>query len=598
MNNDAVAAMRELSQKQTNSIESFITGMQSAYNSGNRIVLTRTREPFRLVEALTDYTRQAGTIWKHWDTMRGWVSYEENTTNEELIPMSDGMDNFQAALEVVDFRIPTVPQLNPAKYTEPFNDSGAVYLMMYPQPAIADGHTKNIKSIQCIKHYAMNFPYKDKMLIFAVPEDFKCPIELEDDMVMIDFDLPSVNERFDTIVDTLADIFGEHFEEDAGGADAVQFDYWASVLNASSGLTMKNFQDYFTDALIISGAEAIGDLDVEAIAVLVNRAKTDIIKRSDVLEIMPSESMANVGGQDLLKKWVNSRKHAFSQTARSFGVDAPRGVMLVGPPGTGKSVAAKAIAGTLSLPLIRFDVSRVFNSLVGSSEARIRSALKLVDALEPCVLFVDEVDKVFQQGSGGTDSGISTRVLGTLLTWMQETKSQVFIVMTANRTVGLPPEMLRKGRLDEIFSVTTPSAEEIKEIAQIHLRKRGHEGVKLDYDKIAKAADGYVPAEIECAIKEAILFTFNTNLELDEADHIDITEDAIISELELTTPLSKSFKEDFEEMEKWASDNARPASSNPRSQKKMKVENSKRSRRRVGGSVKESDSGVMAISSH
>lgn len=196
----------------------------------------------------------------------------------------------------------------------------------------------------------------------------------------------------------------------------------------------------------------------------------------------------------------------------------------------------------------------MFNSLVGASEQRIRASLKLVDALEPCVLFIDEIDKVFHSGQGGTDSGISSRVLGTLLTWMQETKSQVFTVMSANRTHGLPPELLRKGRLDEVFSVTTPSKDELIEIIKIHLRKRGHGDIEgFNYGKVASAAKGYVPAEVESAIKEALLTAYNGDGKL--------TEDMVVSELKKTVPLSIAFKEDFTEMETWAKNNARPSSS-------------------------------------
>ena len=595
--NDTVAAMQELSRKQTPSLENYIREIQTAYASGNRVILTKTREPIRLIESLTDYCKESDNTWKHWDSMRGWTSYADTGDGETYEATTDKMDNFQAALEVIHARVPAVKQVNPAGYEEVFPDNG-IYFMMYPHATIEEGSNKNHKSIQCLKHYVAELPYKEKMVILCVPEAFKCPIELEDDVAMIDFNLPSVMERFEIILDTLADIYGDQFEEDKGGDVISEFEHWSSVLNASSGLTLKNFQDYLTSALLSEAPDDddLSAMDIEAIANHVNKAKTEIIKRSDILEIMEGESMRNVGGQDLLKEWIGNRSNAFTQQARDYGVDAPKGVMMVGPPGTGKSVSAKAIANTLGIPLIRFDVSRVFNSLVGSSEARIRNALKLVDALEPCVLFIDEVDKVFNQGSGGNDSGVSSRVLGTLLTWMQETESKVFIVMTANRTLGLPPEMLRKGRMDEIFSVTTPSAEEIKQIVEIHMRKRGHDSDGLDMDAICKEADGYVPSEIECAVKEAILAAFNHNLE-NPKKKVDVTAEMIIAELKNMTPLSVSFAEDFEEMEKWASNNARPASSNPRKVTSSKTTTVKKRRRKVS-KVNETEDGTLDISSH
>lgn len=598
----SASAMRELLNKQVDSVEDYINKLRAAYISGNRVILTRTREPYRVIEALREYNFRISSEFRHWDVIGGWTSYIQDpsnpapvTTNEDLrIPKKDNMVDFLGALLVIHGAVPPANNkvINPADYVDVF--PAGCYAMMHPHFAMAENHTKNYRAIQCIKQYTAALPYeeKGKCVIFIVPIDYKTPIELEDDMAVIDFDLPSVQERYFAVMDTLADIFGDQFAEGANGEELSSFDFWANVLNASSGLTVKNFQDYLADAIFKSQEkhgcidkqynQALIVSDIQSICAMINKAKTDIIKRSDVLEIMEAENMDNVGGQDLLKEWIANRRNAFSAEAREFGVDVPKGIMLVGPPGTGKSVMAKAVASVLDLPLIRFDVSRVFNSLVGASEQRIRASLKLVDALEPCVLFIDEIDKVFNSGQGGTDSGISSRVLGTLLTWMQETKSQVFTVMSANRTHGLPPELLRKGRLDEIFSVTTPSKDELIEIIKIHLRKRGHgEIAGFDYGRVANAANGYVPAEVESAIKEALLHAFNSGGS--------VTEDMIISELNKTVPLSVAFKEDFTDMESWAKNNARPSSS------KQLVDTSsglvvaedlsrKNRRKRVGGS--------------
>ncbi len=605
---DSTTAMRELSNKQIDSATAFLNKLSAAYVAGNRVVLTRTREPFRLIEVLRDYTFATNNHYRHWDVVNGWTQYVDadnsakSSNEDKRVPETDGMTDILAAMHIIHASAPDKNNkaANPKGYTEVFPNG--IYLMMNPHFAVGDNPNKSPRCLQCIKQYAVSFPYAQKMLILAVPHDYKTPVEIEDDVAVIDFDLPSVNERFNSIVDTLMDLFENEIEKESG-AEYATFDFWAEVLNASSGLTLKSFQDYFTDAVIVTTASKRGkskgakvylaDLDPAEIAKMVNKAKTEIIKRSDILEIMESESMSNVGGQDLLKEWISRRKNAFSKEAREFGVDAPRGIMLVGPPGTGKSVAAKAISNVLGIPLIRFDVSRVFNSLVGASEQRIRSALKLVDALEPCVLFIDEIDKVFQSSGAGNDSGISSRVLGTLLTWMQETKSQVFVVMTANRTANLPPELLRKGRLDEIFSVTTPSKEELVEIAKIHFRKRGHGEDDIDYQSIAEAADGYVPAELESAIKESLLHAFN--------DDTDVSSVLVVEELKKMVPLSKAFESDFKEMENWAKNNARPSSSKERvdvisSMKHVEGVTSGKRRRRVGNVV-EADDG-LDISSH
>lgn len=555
-------ALRELSAKQVHSTDDYVTRVRNVIASGNKVILTRTKEPHRVIETLKIHTYASDVEFRHWNCLDGWTRYEDkdkrSTPDEDnRAGVKDSMIDFLAALRVIHDAPPPAnnPAINPANYTEVFPDKG-LYCMMYPHTWLSEGQNKHPRAVQCIKKYVQEFPYceQGKTLIMVVPEEFKCPSELEDDVAMIDFTLPSIMERFDVIQHALTEVFGEFFQDDEGAKRFTEFDTWAGVLNASSGLMVKNFQDYFTDALLRQDASNISEINMDDVAAFVASAKTELVKRTDILEVMAGEDMSNVGGQDLLKKWIGNRRNAFTIEARNFGIDAPKGVMLVGPPGSGKSVAAKAISGTLQIPLIRFDVSRVFNSLVGSSEARIRSALKMVDAMEPCVLFIDEIDKVFQSG-GGNDSGVSSRVLGTLLTWMQETKSQVFVVMTANRTAGLPPELLRKGRLDEIFSVTTPSVEEREEVARIHLTKRGHNPDEdgIDLKEIAKASDGYVPSEIECAIKEALLDAFNEDKP--------VTAEAIIAEIQAMTPLSVSFAHDFAEMEEWAKNNARPSSS-------------------------------------
>lgn len=220
---------------------------------------------------------------------------------------------------------------------------------------------------------------------------------------------------------------------------------------------------------------------------------------------------------------------------------------------TGKSASAKAIAGVLRLPLIKFDVSRVFSSLVGSSEQRVKSCLKLIESMAPCVALVDEVDKVFNVNSGGGDSGVGARVLGTMLTFMQESKAGVFWVVTANRVSGLPPELLRKGRLDETFAVTVPNEEERMAVLGIHLRKRKHDPDTIEkLDHAAAASNGFVPAELEAAVNEALKYSF--------VHKVPVTGGLILEQLSQMKPLSEAFAEQFKEMEEWADNNARPAS--------------------------------------
>ena len=277
---------------------------------------------------------------------------------------------------------------------------------------------------------------------------------------------------------------------------------------------------------------------------------------------MPPASLSDVGGMHALKEWVAVRKHAFDDLAREHGVDAPKGVAMVGAPGTGKSLAAKAIASELGVPLIRFDVSRVFGSLVGQSEGRVRAALKTIDAIAPCVVLLDEVDKAFDIRSGSGDSGVGQRVLGAILTHMQESDKEVFWVLTANRTEGLPPELLRKGRLDEVWAVTMPTPADREEIFRIHLRKRNKDvDAVTDMHVAVAAAEGYVPAEMEAAVKEACIRVYDQWIRDGKVGDVPpVTGQMLAEELANIKPLSHAFAEQFAAMETWARNHARMAS--------------------------------------
>ena len=281
--------------------------------------------------------------------------------------------------------------------------------------------------------------------------------------------------------------------------------------------------------------------------------KVDAVRRSSVLELMPVAHMENVGGLNLLKDWIAQRKSAFTPEAKEAGVDRPKGIMLCGSPGGGKSLAAKAVAHELGQPLIKFDISRVYGSLVGQSEQKVREALKTIEACAPVTCLIDEIDKAVSLNSNTNDGGVSTRVLGSILTFMQESQAEVFWVMTANRTTNLPSELVRKGRLDEVFSVLMPSEEERLEILRIHLRKRNEDPDTISNLAIAvERSAGFVGAELEQAVKDAKLHAFHFG--------VDLTGELIAEQFGKTKPLSVAFAEDFAAMEQWASNNARPAS--------------------------------------
>ncbi|MHC4362351.1 MAG: AAA family ATPase, partial [Planctomycetota bacterium] len=268
------------------------------------------------------------------------------------------------------------------------------------------------------------------------------------------------------------------------------------------------------------------------------------------------EDLSSVGGLDALKSWLVKRSVAFTDRAREFGLPAPKGVLLLGVQGCGKSLMAKTISNTWQLPLLRFDVGRVFGSLVGSSEQNMRRAIKVAESVSPVVFWIDEIDKAFRgsRGSGAsTDSGTSARVFGTFLTWLSEKDKPVFVVATANDVSLLPPELLRKGRFDEIFFVDLPAFAERKEILRIHLAKRKLDPSAFDLDALAYASAGYSGAEIEEAVISALFDIFYGKQKM--------TTGRLLESLRQTVPLSKTMSEDVDGLRKWAEGRARAATS-------------------------------------
>lgn len=262
--------------------------------------------------------------------------------------------------------------------------------------------------------------------------------------------------------------------------------------------------------------------------------------------------MDEVGGLEGYKEWIQRAVAATTQEARDFGVDRPKGIAAIGPPGTGKTLLGKATANVFGNYLVKFNMGAVFNKYVGESEARVRQALNMLEAMGNVTVLFDEIDKGLGGAhQGGGDSGVSSRVLGTILTFMQDTKAPIFPIFTANRTQGLPPELLRKGRLDEVFAVMPPNMVEREAVLRIHLLKRKQQ-VPDDLDVAVRASRGYVSAELEAACKEATTEAFYTGTK--------VTGELLARTLGNMKPLCEAFPDDFNAMSEWAINNARMAS--------------------------------------
>lgn len=290
----------------------------------------------------------------------------------------------------------------------------------------------------------------------------------------------------------------------------------------------------------------------------VSSEKEQIIRKSGILDYFPkNENLKDVGGMEVLKDWLFKRKKAYEKKARDFGLQEPKGLLLLGVPGCGKSLTAKTIASFWNMPLLRLDIGKVFQGVVGSSEDNIRKAIATAEAVAPCVLWIDEIEKGLSgvQSSRVTDGGVTSRIFSTILTWMQEKTSPVFVVATANNINLLPPELLRKGRFDEIFFVDLPSQKERENIFAIHLKKKGQDPSQYPMEMLGKKTEGFNGAEIEECIKEAMFAAY-----VEAPDTPQLQSKHLVDAISKTVPLSTTMKEQIAALRNWAATRAKNAS--------------------------------------
>ena len=379
------------------------------------------------------------------------------------------------------------------------------------------GGDSKLTLVRRLRNLAQRWPSAtpQKNLILLVPDwgsgdaktGFALPPELKHDVVSLECPKPD-KEAMEACLQRVA-----------GGTQALQGvrpELCGKVGEAALGLSDVQAERVFRRAIVRSKG---GRLDEDCLDTI-REAKRAIIRESGALELYPFvESQDNVGGLEVLKNWLHQRREAFSEEAREYGLDLPSGLMLVGIPGTGKSLCARVTAGMWKLPLLRLDMGAVFGGVLGSSEKNIREAIAISELIAPCILWVDEIEKAFAGSTG--DSGTASRVLGTFLTWMSEKKHPVFVFATANDMFRLPLEFARKGRFDEVFFLDLPTEDERRAILGVHLRKRGYEmaGQRFDLSSLARATEGFVGAELEAVVKEAMFPAFmDGRRELETAD--------------------------------------------------------------------------------
>jgi AAA+ superfamily predicted ATPase len=365
----------------------------------------------------------------------------------------------------------------------------------------------------------------------------KLPPELDHEITGVDFSLPDP-EQLGVVLDGILATNKLKRPNDAIREGALQ---------SALGLTTTEAENAFA----LSVVETNG-IDHRVIA----REKARALKRNGLVEVVETKpSLADIGGLDQLKEWLERRSGAFSASAKAYGLPAPKGLLIVGIPGTGKSLTAKATAGAFGLPLLRLDMGRVFGGIVGQSEANLRSVIQTAEAIAPCVLWIDEIEKGFSgsQSSGSTDGGSSSRVFGSFLSWMQEKEKPVFVVATANDVSKLPPEFLRKGRFDELFFVDLPDALERAQIWDIVIKRHGRRPTDYDTVVLARACEQFTGAEIEAVFIDAMHEAYAEGKEPGPKE--------ILDAMTRTIPLANLMDGQINALRHWAKGRAREAAS-------------------------------------
>ncbi|MFC7371421.1 AAA family ATPase [Fictibacillus iocasae] len=462
--------------------------------------------------------------------------------------LTSGMEN-ELSQKVPD----TVAPIKALDYIESYDDAGIFVLQDFHIYFGGQGKLPDFQVIRKLRDMVSKLKCSPnpKSIIFTSPT-LVLPYDLQKDVTIVDFHLPSLQEIKSVLDEMIA------VNEQSG---RIQIDLSSiekeQLVNAALGLTLSEAENAFARAMVEDGRLSVDDVDV------ILREKEQIIKKTGILEFITSDLvMEDVGGLENLKRWLHKRNKSWLDSASKYGLDAPKGVLITGVPGCGKSLISKAISSMWHLPLLRFDISKIFSGIVGSSEENMREAIRTAEALAPAILWIDEIEKGFSGMSTGGDSGTSARVFGQFLTWMQEKKSAVFVIATANNIQALPPEMMRKGRFDEIFFVDLPTMRERAEILKVHMDKRLlHPDVigtfqrdESTLEHLARMTEGFVGAEIEHLVISAMFEAYSEERSITLADF----ERAI----ENTVPLSVTQAEQILAIREWA--NVRAITATPR----------------------------------
>lgn len=479
----------------------------------------------RSMQKLRRIAFELGYSFHSWDNVEGLQTHTRTSSNR-----LDQVEKHKAYGETKDYQGLLEYLKRDAEAQQDAN--GEIYLL-------EDFHKyfKDDKVIVYLRKLTNLFKLMDRHLVIMSPY-VKLPEEIEKYVTIVNVPLPNkedLKKRLSAVLQS----------------DDINPDLEDYIIDAALGMT-----DTEAELAFKLAKEKVGLQSKEA-ARIVSNEKKQIIKKSGILDYyeVNQDLDSNVGGLDRLKTWLRQRNKAFERKAKSFGLKEPKGILLLGVPGCGKSLTAKCVATEWKQPLLRLDIGKVFQAEVGSSENNIRMAIATAEAVAPCVLWIDEIEKGLQGSSGGEkDGGTNSRVFSTILTWMQEKTKPVFVVATANNISDLPPELLRKGRFDEIFFVDLPTEKEREDIFEIHLKRYNQHGI-TDLHNLAKKSKYFNGAEIEEVVKEAMFLSYVENPDNNQVSILHLEE--AIREI---VPLSQTMRRKIDGLRDWASSRARLAS--------------------------------------
>jgi ATP-dependent 26S proteasome regulatory subunit len=543
-------------------------------NSSTPIVVMETSEEMRAVNLVRTACAELNMATFEWTIADGLVRSGSNGAPQSgsvglqaRIDQATGWTGAARAQarSVLNPAAGEADRLTRAMATSMVADSGAaagasMYNSRDPVQALANMESMTVEAVFILKDFhrhmddpvvvrrlrdvGQKFSANRRTVIITSPE-LSVPAELAKLVEYFDLPLPDRERLHEIVRETytrLAKTYTLKLQLDAAGVDAM-----AANLR---GLSEEEAERAISQALVTRYAlcpESVTD---------VLEAKKQLLRHSGMLEFVEaSDNMASIGGLENLKHWLQQRRGSWEDSAREFGLEPPRGVIILGVQGCGKSLCARAVAGEWKLPLVKFDTSAVYDKYIGETEKRIRKVFQVAEGLAPCVLWIDELEKVFA-GSGpdsaSADAGVSSRLLASFLSWMQDRKAPVFVAATCNNVTVLPPELIRKGRFDELFFVDLPNQAERKQVFSIQMARRKRNPAEFDLEEVAAAAKGYSGAEIDAAVQGALYAAFSEKKPL--------STQLLLDALSQTVPLSTTRAEEIAALREWARTRAVPAS--------------------------------------